>query len=247
MAFASSTPSSTPGDTEPIDVTSATWAAAIDWVAIGVLISVGAVVGSLLAMAVLPPAGALFLALTVTLPLYGWSVFRAMRLRAGTGVLAEQAAVGELAVRVIDRGRTGITTIFGLRPCVLRIGHGAVALGDERWPAAAVTVTKRPNLWFSRGIGLSSPSGPRFVSVLPGLDPAIWASAIVDQEAVASLERVLVANAAVQAGWPRLPPMIDAATQGAVAAAAAPGWYADPWLPGGWRWWDGTRWSEHRR
>jgi Protein of unknown function (DUF2510) len=24
-----------------------------------------------------------------------------------------------------------------------------------------------------------------------------------------------------------------------------PGWYADPAGGGGWRWWDGTRWTEH--
>lgn len=244
MAFTSSPE---PARIEPVDVTSATWAAAIDWVAIGLLIPVGAVVGYLLAMAVAPATGAVLVLLMVMSALYGWSVFRALRLRAGAAPLAEQAAAGELSVRVIDRGRAGIAPIFALRPTVLKIGLGTVELGDERWPAAAVTVTKRPNLWFSRGIGLSTPSGPRFVSVLPKLDPAIWASAIVDQEAVASLERVLATNAAVQAGWPRLPPMLDVASQGAVAAAVAPGWYADPWQPGGWRWWDGTRWSEHRR
>jgi hypothetical protein len=99
----------------------------------------------------------------------------------------------------------------------------------------------------SRGIGLSTPLGPRFVSVLPKLDPAVWAAAIVDKVAVAPLERVLAANAAVQASWPQLPPMLEVAAQGAVSAAVPPGWYADPWQPGGWRWWDGTRWSEHRR
>ena len=30
-----------------------------------------------------------------------------------------------------------------------------------------------------------------------------------------------------------------------MTAPAAPGWYADPWNPAGFRWWDGTNWTPH--
>jgi hypothetical protein len=122
-----------------------------------------------------------------------------------------------------------------------------VQLGDEWWPAASVAITKRPNYLVGRGIGLSGPAGNRFVSMLPGFDPAIWWVTMVDRVAVAPLEQALAANATVSTSWPRLPPLPDQTAQGAVAASFAPGWYADPWRPGGWRWWDGTRWSEHQR
>jgi hypothetical protein len=246
MTFTSQPPYGA-GSAEPVDIRAATWSPAVDWAIVAASSFAGLVLGSLLAVQVLPVAGALLAFTTAMAGLYGWSAYRALRLRPGLEPLAQQAARGEIAIRVIDRGRAGIAPLWALRPAVLRVGQGMVQLGDEWWPASAVVVAKRPNLLFSRGIGLSGPAGPRFVSVLPGLDPAIWWAALVDQDAVGPLEAALVANARIGAGWPRLPDLADGTPVRSAAGLAVAGWYADPWRPGGWRWWDGTRWSEHQR
>jgi hypothetical protein len=240
-------PASGAGSAEPVDIRAATWSPAIDWAVVVVASVAGLVLGVLLAVQVLPMAGALLAVVAAMAGLYGWSAYRAVRLRPGLEPLAEQAARGEIAIRVIDRGRAGIAPLWALRPAVLRVGQGMVQLGDEWWPASAVVVATRPNFLFSRGIGLSGPAGPRFVSVLPGLDPAIWWAVLLDRDAVSPLEAALAANAGTAAGWPRQPGLADGTTVRSPERLAVAGWYADPWRPGGWRWWDGTRWSGHQR
>ena len=94
----------------------------------------------------------------------------------------------------------------------------------ERWPTSQVTLGPRPSVWSGGAVLFRTPSGPRAVSILPGLDLATLSGTAVEARFWDLLRQVLEVGPA---------PVLN----------GAPGWYPDPSGTGGTRWWDGERWA----
>ena len=59
------------------------------------------------------------------------------------------------------------------------MSDGWVLLGDQGWPASAVTLGRQPSFWSARPIELLTPSGPVGFSVVPKGDLAMYMATVV--------------------------------------------------------------------
>jgi Protein of unknown function (DUF2510) len=211
-----------------VDLQSFTWRRGIDW-ALGVgLAGTLGIAAFALALGGLLPAWAFALPLIAPLYLVAW--WRAVRMSTGVALLAAGAEQGRLRLRGSLGTGSLLQAVGSGRDAELVIADGWVRLtstSTEAWPAASVALGARPSYWVAKGVELQTPSGPRWVSAVRPLDPAVYLRTRVDRPVAEAIGRALAVQ---RAAYPW-------------HVAVPPGWYPDPAGTPQWRWWDGTGWG----